>query len=502
MGGSGKKGEDPYRTVLRELGTALTELKRERGAPSYDRIRARGVKLFGDRSALSKSSISEIFSGQRGPASLGRLLWLVRTLLAYDDGEEVEPPEFGDLRLKPWRERWHTLETTRSAVARHRSATPTVAPPKQAPQSKVIEPQNTQSLAESEAAWRAETPAPDARDSDAPPPGHRQGRSAPLSQSDHEPRAPSAEQRRLTDPTNSFVIGQRFLQVAFSPDGHLLAAGGTGWTVRLWDTQTGRSVGDPLPAQDEVMVVAFSPGGRLLAVALANRTVRLWDAQTRNSVGEPLTALDPFNALAFSPDGHLLAAGCTDETVRLWDTQTGRPVGDPLTAHAAEINAVAFSPDGRLLATAGADWTVRFWDTQTRDPAGESIVGHRTSGIFPPSGIETLAFSPDGRLLATGGADETVRLWDTQTRNPVGEPLTAKDSVNALAFSLDGSLLAVGGLGTVRLWDTQTRNPVGEPLTGCEEWITAVAFSSDGSLLATAGGTAQLWTQTAHMSGG
>ncbi|MDQ0757447.1 WD40 repeat domain-containing protein [Streptomyces canus] len=501
MAGKGTNGEDTYKAALRDLGERLTELKGARGAPSYDRIRARGVKLYGDEYALSKSSMSEIFAGRRGPASLSRLLWLVRTMLAYDDGEETAPPQRRDPRLEPWRERWRTLETRRAAARRHPDTTTIPAPP-EGPQPEVVEPQDAQSLAESEAAWWAEAPAPDARGiGDTHPPGHHQGESAPSSQRDQVPRAPSVEQRRSTDPTNSFIIGRGFPRVAFSPDGRLLAAEGTGWTVRLWDTQTGRPVGDPLTAQDEVMVVAFSPDGRLLAVAIADRTVRLWDIQTRNPVGKPLTAHDPFNALAFSLDGRLLAAGCTDETVRLWDTQTGRPVGDPLTAHAAKINAVAFSPDGRLLATAGADWTVRFWDTQTRDPVGESIVGHRTRGTFPPPGIKKLAFSPDGRLLATSGGDKTVRLWDTQTRTPVGEPLTAKDRGNALAFSHDGSLLAAGGRGTVRLWDTQTRTPVGEPLTGYEERITAVAFSHDDSLLATAGGTVQLWTQTAHMSG-
>ncbi|MFE8015159.1 hypothetical protein ACFU3O_20770 [Streptomyces antibioticus] len=62
--------------------------------------------------------MSEIFAGRRGPASLDRLLWLVRVLLSYDDGEETDPPERRDPRLQPWRERWNTLEARRAATRR------------------------------------------------------------------------------------------------------------------------------------------------------------------------------------------------------------------------------------------------------------------------------------------------------------------------------------------------------------------------------------------------
>lgn len=96
MAGNGGMSDGRYAVVLRELGQALSELKRERGAPSYDRIRARGVKVIGTASALSKASMSEMFAGRRGPASLDRLLWLVRTLLSYDDGEEGDPIERRD----------------------------------------------------------------------------------------------------------------------------------------------------------------------------------------------------------------------------------------------------------------------------------------------------------------------------------------------------------------------------------------------------------------------
>ncbi|WP_159007237.1 tetratricopeptide repeat protein [Streptomyces sp. NRRL S-813] len=134
VAGSSRNNDGSYEAALQELGEALTDLKRRRGAPSYDRIRTRGEKHFGARSAISKASMSEIFAGRRGPASLDRLLWLVCTLLSYDDGEEIDPPGRRDPRLQPWREHWNTIEALRAA-ARRRPASPAAdSPEPQAPQ--------------------------------------------------------------------------------------------------------------------------------------------------------------------------------------------------------------------------------------------------------------------------------------------------------------------------------------------------------------------------------
>ncbi|MER6736570.1 WD40 repeat domain-containing protein, partial [Streptomyces puniciscabiei] len=288
MAGDGTNSEDTYAAARRELGEALTELKRERGAPSYDRIRARGVKLFGDQSALAKASMSEIFAGQRGPASLSRLLWLVRTLLAYDDGEETAPPGRGDPRLESWRERWHTIETTRAAARRRDDSTTVPASP-QEPRPRATHPHGKRP-AGAETAPGADAPVNDARDIDsAAPTKHPQEGGTSLGQPHPEPLTPSATRRFLTAPTSIFAVGQRLTHghrvnaVAFSPDGRLLATASADQTVRLWDTETHNPVGEPLIGHvAEVNAVAFSPDGRLLATASADQTVRLWDTETHN----------------------------------------------------------------------------------------------------------------------------------------------------------------------------------------------------------------------------
>ncbi len=55
--------------------------------------------------------------------------------------------------------------------------------------------------------------------------------------------------------------------VALSPDGRRVVTGGTDGTARLWDSNTGRPVGQPVTTHGSIGSVAFSPDGTRIAIA-------------------------------------------------------------------------------------------------------------------------------------------------------------------------------------------------------------------------------------------
>jgi WD40 repeat protein len=145
--------------------------------------------------------------------------------------------------------------------------------------------------------------------------------------------------------------------------------------------------------------VAFSPDGRLLAVA-TSIGLYLYDIPALSEVRFIAADAAPVS-VAFAPDGRLLASGSPDKTIRLWDVQTGRLVRT-LAGHTDSVFSVVFAPDGRWLASGSTDTTVRLWDV----PTGRlvcTLEGH-TSWVW------SVAFAPDGYLLASGSMNRTIRL--------------------------------------------------------------------------------------------
>jgi predicted Ser/Thr protein kinase len=188
---------------------------------------------------------------------------------------------------------------------------------------------------------------------------------------------------------------------ALSRDGTLLALGGAR-DIYLWDLRTGQFLRQLAGHRYEVYNVAFSPDGKILASGSRDETLRLWDVATGSELRQLSRSWSAVYSVAFSPDGKILASGsyCT---LRLWDVATGSELRPLSGGHGHWVSSVAFSPDGKILASGSWDKTVRLWDVATGRELRQ-LSGHGQD-------VYSVAFSPDGKILASWSWDGTVRLW-------------------------------------------------------------------------------------------
>ncbi|MFJ8195100.1 trypsin-like peptidase domain-containing protein [Streptomyces sp. NPDC096094] len=197
--------------------------------------------------------------------------------------------------------------------------------------------------------------------------------------------------------------------MAFSPDGTVFVTGGRdSSSVHLWDARTHQRLGALDGLTSTLSDLAFSPDGSLLATASWDGKPRLWNVRDR-SLGATLAGhTASAQSVAFTPDGRTLISSGRDAAARLWDVSTHRRIAT-LSGHTGIVWSAVVSPDGKTVATTGDDRTVRLWDLRTHQQLA-LLTGH--TGV-----LRWALFAPDGSSLTTSGDDGAIRLWDTAAYN-------------------------------------------------------------------------------------
>src|SRR5262249_33471697 len=157
-----------------------------------------------------------------------------------------------------------------------------------------------------------------------------------------------------------------------------------------------------------VINVAYSPNGKLVASTSNNGLLRLWDPATLRQRAQ-LTGY----AAAFDRQSQRLAAAGLDGTVHIWDVTAEKPKELlVINVSSASTLAVAFSADGKRLATGSRDFLVRVWDLTVKEPKKVAELASHAKDVT------SVAFAPDGKMLASSSYDKTVMLWDVSTEPP------------------------------------------------------------------------------------
>ncbi|KAG2052851.1 WD40 repeat-like protein, partial [Suillus hirtellus] len=267
-------------------------------------------------------------------------------------------------------------------------------------------------------------------------------------------------------------------EVAFILGTRLLVTGSVDKSLRVWDLDTGKQVGEPLLGHDDgVWAVSASPDGRWIASGGLNGSILVWEVGTneRELKRVPVSLKGHENVvegIVFAPDNKTFASASWDETVCVWKRETGKMVLGPLKVGNI-ANSVSYSPDGTKLA-AGTDKHIIIWNSAS----GKELLKIEQPAYrlaFTPNGLRlvsvnredirmsnattgdiikqfdahtgdftSLAVAPNGSKFATTSVDKTTRFFDLATFEPIGEPLEHPGAVLCVAFSEDSQLIATG----------------------------------------------------------
>ncbi|MBI9045043.1 MAG: hypothetical protein JEZ06_11185 [Anaerolineaceae bacterium] len=190
--------------------------------------------------------------------------------------------------------------------------------------------------------------------------------------------------------------------LAFSPGGEFIA-GGLGSFVSLWAPPNQLAVNELNHPNGHIKDLAFSPDGSLIAAAAGQSKIVVWGVES----GEEVTTIDklPDSALAveFSPDIEKLAIG-GEGFLSLWDPVSGKKKSTIYENESGrpDVSNLVFSTDGGKLA-ASFYLTIRLWDLTTTREELPPLAGHTKE-------ITRSEFSSTG-MLVSSAKDNTIRIW-------------------------------------------------------------------------------------------
>jgi WD40 repeat protein len=299
---------------------------------------------------------------------------------------------------------------------------------------------------------------------------------------------------------------QRGSDVAFSPDGLVMAYGGAD-RVRFWN-MTGESPGRrylDVAMPRPVRFAEFEPEGHSL---IAGTDGGLWRIPAGKALASRFKADGPESwlvrlgpveapvltyperggdgAVRISVDGRRLAVGQYAHDAFVMDPR--EPGKRIVLAGTSDTGLLDMSSDQKWLVTGtwkgSGDHRVRIWDARTGKPVH----------ALPVALDASVAFSPDNHWLVTSTPDET-RFWEVGSwtaRHSIAR--TAASRYGTVVFSRDSRMLAIS---LRHMGVTLVEPNTGRELATLDEEGReyAVGFSPDGGLLVTFGenDTLRLW---------
>lgn len=276
--------------------------------------------------------------------------------------------------------------------------------------------------------------------------------------------------------------------VATVPGAAQAVSGSTDGTIRLWDTQSGTSLGTAEVSRLGVFSVAVSPDGSTVAAGSGDGAVREYRLPGLEPIRELTQHLGYVRSLKYkhgswgSEDAVLLSSA-DDGSIRAWTEMRNQWPLNVLTGHRGGVLSVDISSDNSLALSGGRDSTIRLWEL--RSMGAQATPAPRATCKQHRGWVEAVCFIGDTTRALSGGRDGIVREWDTQTGQVLRE-FAHGGWVRTLACTPDGATACAGGEDNrITIWDLNT-GELKREFTGHEGDVLSLAITDDGERLVSA----------------
>ena len=311
----------------------------------------------------------------------------------------------------------------------------------------------------------------------------------------------------------------RIREIAFSPDGSILAAAGdigiwiyntlTYKELAMFPTSTARF--DSLHFIHDNLILATVGGKEILLQwdknqeILNKAPIRKKTESTDNAFNQVIQTIETDDSrinimnldATIMPnkktdridetekENEPLLVNATSDSIQQLDINRLKQKNNLNLNHADFHSTVAFSHDQSLMANGTADYSILLWDT----PTGE----HKKTLIGHTSIIKGIDFSHDAKTLVSSADDGTIRFWEVETGTLKKTITDHAVRVVSVLFSPDGKTIAgTKRDGTIDLWNVATKEKK-NTIKGLPDEFDHLVFNTKGQIIACGNGSLSIW---------
>jgi WD40 repeat protein len=271
--------------------------------------------------------------------------------------------------------------------------------------------------------------------------------------------------------------------LTFSPDGKLLAAGGTDGQVHLWEVATGRKLFLLTGHDGWVRTLCFSNDGRYLASGSGDRTIRVWDINNGQCLHILTGHQDIVWLVYFAPNSSIIFSIDRLREIKVWWLKREQAM---ISIQIPDPNIWGGNIDlskGRIVLTSPQGVMVRsLWNGK-----------QQVMDLPPYQKVQNTVISPDKKYLWGANFDKEVYCWNIETGQVVHTIAGHGSKVDNIVFTADDQRIITASKDCIKVWNLRTLDCLQSILPQQESIVTSIY--SDGKMIATASGNGvvQLW---------